>query len=296
MFEIQQGWTWELVRNTRNDIFRDISCLIASPIYYSFIYKSCRSDECRRALLFLLLEVISFVLDLMGGSHWGFLLASFLLSAFNFLIIIYTYFIIKRLRIKLEANQKDIIMEIVFSGFQLIVSGFYLIRTLLGVNTNYSASVFPLAYAIISVLFAFKNSKGVSNSPSNTSTNSSTDQIVKVEYTYQLQLNDIQVNPPDTPTEQIGDVDDTKTSQLSNICDVEPSKKQPNEVQQVPNTLRKCMNTSTQSDDQVMTGGFPRKEGMERKDVMSKNVSIYKAQASALEKHAAANCKVINLF
>lgn len=45
----------------------------------------------------------------------------------------------------------------------------------------------------------------------------------------------------------------------------------------------------------VMVGGFPRKEGMERKDVMSKNVSIYKSQASALEKHAAANCKVMKL-
>lgn len=43
----------------------------------------------------------------------------------------------------------------------------------------------------------------------------------------------------------------------------------------------------------VMVGGFPRKEGMERKDVMSKNVSIYKAQASALEQHAAKNCKVL---
>ncbi|KAL5571632.1 hypothetical protein UlMin_021229 [Ulmus minor] len=43
----------------------------------------------------------------------------------------------------------------------------------------------------------------------------------------------------------------------------------------------------------IMVGGFPRKEGMERKDVMSKNVSIYKAQASALEKHAAENCKVL---
>ena len=42
----------------------------------------------------------------------------------------------------------------------------------------------------------------------------------------------------------------------------------------------------------IMVGGFPRKEGMERKDVMSKNVSIYKAQASALEQHAAPNCKV----
>ena len=30
----------------------------------------------------------------------------------------------------------------------------------------------------------------------------------------------------------------------------------------------------------VMLGGFPRKEGMERKDVMAKNVSIYAEQAS----------------
>ncbi|GMN56343.1 hypothetical protein TIFTF001_025461 [Ficus carica] len=43
----------------------------------------------------------------------------------------------------------------------------------------------------------------------------------------------------------------------------------------------------------VMIGGFPRKEGMERKDMMSKNVSIYKAQASALENHAAPDCKVL---
>lgn len=46
----------------------------------------------------------------------------------------------------------------------------------------------------------------------------------------------------------------------------------------------------------VMVGGFPRKEGMERKDVMAKNVSIYKSQASALEQHAAPNCKVIAAF
>lgn len=43
-----------------------------------------------------------------------------------------------------------------------------------------------------------------------------------------------------------------------------------------------------------MVAGIPRKEGMERKDVMSRNVSIYKAQASALEQHAAADCKVRN--
>lgn len=33
--------------------------------------------------------------------------------------------------------------------------------------------------------------------------------------------------------------------------------------------------------------------GMERKDVMSKNVAIYKAQAAALEKGAAPGCKVV---
>ncbi|EEH56495.1 uncharacterized protein MICPUCDRAFT_49609 [Micromonas pusilla CCMP1545] len=43
----------------------------------------------------------------------------------------------------------------------------------------------------------------------------------------------------------------------------------------------------------VMVGGFPRGPGMERKEVMSKNVAIYKGQASALETHANAGCKVV---
>ncbi|KAK1400688.1 malate dehydrogenase [Heracleum sosnowskyi] len=49
----------------------------------------------------------------------------------------------------------------------------------------------------------------------------------------------------------------------------------------------------TDVDIAIMVGGFPRKDGMERKDVMSKNVSIYKAQAAALEQHASSNCKVL---
>ncbi|CAA7062504.1 unnamed protein product [Microthlaspi erraticum] len=43
----------------------------------------------------------------------------------------------------------------------------------------------------------------------------------------------------------------------------------------------------------ILIGGFARKEGMERKDVMSKNVAIYKAQASALERYASEDCKVL---
>ncbi|KAK7816542.1 malate dehydrogenase [Quercus suber] len=42
----------------------------------------------------------------------------------------------------------------------------------------------------------------------------------------------------------------------------------------------------------VMLGRFPRKEGMEWTDMISKNVSMYMAQASALGKHVAADCKV----
>lgn len=42
-----------------------------------------------------------------------------------------------------------------------------------------------------------------------------------------------------------------------------------------------------------MVGGFPRKAGMERKDVMGKNVSIYAAQARALEAHASRDVKVL---
>eukprot|EP00878_Enallax_costatus_P010488 GHUV01010950.1.p1 GENE.GHUV01010950.1~~GHUV01010950.1.p1 ORF type:complete len:338 (+),score=100.16 GHUV01010950.1:186-1199(+) len=43
----------------------------------------------------------------------------------------------------------------------------------------------------------------------------------------------------------------------------------------------------------VMVGGFPRKAGMERKDVMAKNVSIYATQAKALEKHANPDVKIL---
>ena len=42
----------------------------------------------------------------------------------------------------------------------------------------------------------------------------------------------------------------------------------------------------------VILGGFPQKEGMQRTDMMSKKVSMYMAQASALGKHAAVDCKV----
>nr|XP_048334507.1 malate dehydrogenase-like [Ziziphus jujuba var. spinosa] len=43
----------------------------------------------------------------------------------------------------------------------------------------------------------------------------------------------------------------------------------------------------------VMIGSLPENEGVESKDVMSKNVSTFDAQASALKEHADKNCKVL---
>lgn len=41
-----------------------------------------------------------------------------------------------------------------------------------------------------------------------------------------------------------------------------------------------------------MLGGYPRKAGEERADVMARNVSIYRDQAAALELHASPDVKV----
>jgi malate dehydrogenase len=43
----------------------------------------------------------------------------------------------------------------------------------------------------------------------------------------------------------------------------------------------------------VLLGGFPRKAGMERKDLIEKNVQIMKAHGSALERCADRNCKIV---
>ena len=43
----------------------------------------------------------------------------------------------------------------------------------------------------------------------------------------------------------------------------------------------------------VFVGGFPRRPGMLRKDLISKNVGIFSAQGKALEKHASKKVKVL---
>lgn len=48
----------------------------------------------------------------------------------------------------------------------------------------------------------------------------------------------------------------------------------------------------TNIDVAVMVGGFPRKQGMERKDLIERNVAIYRQQGQALEQYASRNVKV----
>jgi len=43
----------------------------------------------------------------------------------------------------------------------------------------------------------------------------------------------------------------------------------------------------------LLVGAFPRKEGMERKDLMEKNASIFREQGGALDKYASKNVKIV---
>lgn len=47
------------------------------------------------------------------------------------------------------------------------------------------------------------------------------------------------------------------------------------------------------ADVAIFVGGFPRKQGMERKDLIAVNSKIFVAQGKALEKVASKNCKVL---
>lgn len=43
----------------------------------------------------------------------------------------------------------------------------------------------------------------------------------------------------------------------------------------------------------LLVGGMPRKDGMERKELLEINISIFKKQGEALEKVAKKTCKIL---
>ncbi|KAH7575941.1 hypothetical protein JRO89_XS02G0257300 [Xanthoceras sorbifolium] len=132
-------------------------------------------------------------------------------------------------------------------------------ETLSGDKTNYSSSVFPLVYTIISVVFAFKNTKDVSHSSSDTPPDPPPDQFATiVKNTDELELGNI---PSNTPDDQIDNVDDTNlwnlivgsvptcgASEIPQANTLRQCRKQP-EIE--PNTLSKGKTTSEQFDDQI---------------------------------------------
>jgi malate dehydrogenase len=58
-------------------------------------------------------------------------------------------------------------------------------------------------------------------------------------------------------------------------------------------TLTSPLQAFTGADVYVAVGGFPRKPGMERKDLIAKNASIFSEQGDAIEKFASKNIKVL---
>ncbi|TXG65260.1 hypothetical protein EZV62_006535 [Acer yangbiense] len=97
-----------------------------------------------------------------GGSNRLFLIALFLLSAIGFVTTIYTSFFSSTVRAvtRSESERQLIAVDIVFSFIQLVFTYIQLIRVFLGAkNNNNNESLLPLAFAVISVVFIFRNNE-----------------------------------------------------------------------------------------------------------------------------------------
>ncbi|KAH7575955.1 hypothetical protein JRO89_XS02G0261200 [Xanthoceras sorbifolium] len=145
---------FRFLRRGRNSTLWKISLLVAGSIK-SVVSKY---QNCRQALLFLVLEIISTILDHLAGSQLIFLLAQFLVSLLVFGATIYTHLITKtRSSATISETEIQLIsLEIVFSAGQFIITLVCLI-----VKANYNSSIFPLIYAAIAVWFTFTNSEEV---------------------------------------------------------------------------------------------------------------------------------------
>ncbi|KAJ4721447.1 Protein kinase-like domain, Concanavalin A-like lectin/glucanase domain protein [Melia azedarach] len=117
------------------------------------------------AALFLILEALSVVLDVFAKCKRA-SLAAFLLSAFGFTVNIYIFHVEKTMaEIKPQAEKQLGVVEIVFSVLQLIATFIHFILLVSDVKYSYNASVlFPLAFAIIAIVFVFKADEKVTNS------------------------------------------------------------------------------------------------------------------------------------
>ncbi|KAK1582577.1 hypothetical protein Q3G72_016405 [Acer saccharum] len=110
------------------------------------------------ALLFLVSETTSFVLDQIGGNQLGYLLASFILSVIGFLSTAYS---VSKSRSERE-NDRNVI-ELVFSMVQLIMTYVYFSLAYMKIKFNSNiASIFPLVLAITALALPYKQNEPAS--------------------------------------------------------------------------------------------------------------------------------------
>ncbi|KAL5741664.1 hypothetical protein ACOSP7_028396 [Xanthoceras sorbifolium] len=137
---------------------------IALPI--DFICKGCEllGTYKKRALgmFFLMMEAVSVVLEVIGKTKLKFLVAAFVLSSFGFGITLHAHFKRRTNRsdtatAEVPAEKQLRMLELVFSSIQLIASFIDLLLACLKVANNFDASVFPLAFAMVAVVFIFEN-------------------------------------------------------------------------------------------------------------------------------------------
>ncbi|XP_044469076.1 uncharacterized protein LOC123198428 [Mangifera indica] len=116
------------------------------------------------SVFFLVMEAISVVLDLYGKSKENFLLAAFVLSAFGFIITMYAF--IRKTRTtayRQKPVQELAWVEVAFSVLQLVTLFIQYILAAARVKNSYSPSLYPLVFALLVVVFAFKK-KQISHS------------------------------------------------------------------------------------------------------------------------------------
>ncbi|KAL5808229.1 hypothetical protein ACOSQ3_028920 [Xanthoceras sorbifolium] len=113
-------------------------------------------------MLFLVMEAVSVVLDAIGKTKLKFVIAAFVLSSFGFGFTFHAYF--KRRTSRSDtatpnvlAEKQLMMLELVFASIQLIASFIDLLLACLKVENNFDVSVFPLAFAMIAVVFIFEN-------------------------------------------------------------------------------------------------------------------------------------------
>lgn len=124
------------------------------------------------AVLFLVLEVTTFLLDACGKTQKSFFLAAIILSVFGCVMTIFTCLIKKpSIATTPDAERQLEVVEFCFSLVQLIVT--FLAVFGVEIITKYNASFLLLVFAIITIVFIFrKNENGADMSMSSCLANS----------------------------------------------------------------------------------------------------------------------------